>query len=180
MLDDDCSNISLLSEDGQKFSLPRGAGCISKLVEAIVEGGDGEAEIPLPSVKGHVLQKIVSYLCHHENNPPSEIQKPLKSTNMRDIASPFDADFVEVDQELLFDLVLAANFMDIQGLLDLTSAKIASMIKGRSVEQIRTTFNIENDFSPEEEEAVRLENRWAFVDSTPVQAEEVPAAPFAA
>jgi len=35
------------------------------------------------------------------------------------------------------------------------------MIKGKTPEQIRKTFNIQNDFTPEEEEAVRQENKWA-------------------
>ena len=58
-------------------------------------------------------------------------------------------------------LLQAANYMDIKPLLDLTCAKVASMIKGKTPEQIRKTFNITNDFTPEEEEAVRTENSWA-------------------
>lgn len=42
----------------------------------------------------------------------------------------WDAKFVEVEQEMLFELILAANYMDIKSLLDLTCAKVASMIKG--------------------------------------------------
>ncbi|CAG8775834.1 13366_t:CDS:2 [Racocetra fulgida] len=37
---------------------------------------------------------------------------------------------------------------------------VANMIKGKSPEEIRSTFNIVNDFSPEEEEAIRRENEW--------------------
>lgn len=36
------------------------------------------------------------------------------------------------------------------------------MIKGKTPEEIRKTFNIKNDFSAEEEEEVRRENQWAF------------------
>ena len=36
------------------------------------------------------------------------------------------------------------------------------MIKGKTPEEIRTTFNIKNDFTPEEEAEVRAENQWAF------------------
>lgn len=35
------------------------------------------------------------------------------------------------------------------------------MIKGKSPEEIRKTFNITNDFTPEEEEQIRRENEWA-------------------
>ena len=64
----------------------------------------------------------------------------------------WDATFVEVDQETLFELILAANYMDLKPLLDLTCAKVASMLKGKTPEQIRKQFNIANDFTPEEEE----------------------------
>ena len=50
--------------------------------------------------------------------------------------------------------------MDIQGLLDLGCKTVANMIKGKSVEEIRETFNITNDFTPEEEEQIRIQNEW--------------------
>ncbi len=56
------------------------------------------------------------------------------------------ATFVNVEQEVLFELILAANYMDIKPLLDLTCATVASMIKGKTPEEIRKTFNIVNDF----------------------------------
>lgn len=98
---------------------------------------------------------------YHADNPPKEIEKPLKSANMADVVSQWDAEFVDLDQETLFELILAANYMDIKPLLDLTCAKVASLIKGKTPEQIRKTFNIQNDFTPEEEEVVRQENKWA-------------------
>ena len=90
----------------------------------------------------------------------TEIEKPLKSHNMAQVVQQWYATFVDVEQSILFELILAANFMDIKPLLDLTCATIASMIKGKTPEEIRQTFNIVNDFTPEEEEQVRQENRW--------------------
>jgi S-phase kinase-associated protein 1 len=54
----------------------------------------------------------------------------------------------------------AANFLDIQPLLDLTCKTVADMIKGKSPEQIRQEFDIQNDFTPEELEEVRRDNAW--------------------
>ncbi|KAJ6818914.1 SKP1-like protein 1A [Iris pallida] len=57
---------------------------------------------------------------------------------------------------------MAANYLNIKGLLDLTCQTVADMIKGKTPEEIRKTFNIKNDFTPEEEEEIRRENQWAF------------------
>ncbi|GKB61205.1 SKP1-like protein 1A [Tanacetum coccineum] len=74
----------------------------------------------------------------------------------------FDADFVKVDQGTLFDLILAANYLNIKSLLDLTCQTVADMIKGKIPEEIRKTFNIKSDVTSEEEEEVRKENALAF------------------
>jgi S-phase kinase-associated protein 1 len=66
-----------------------------------------------------------------------------------------------LDNDMLFHLILAANYLDIAPLLDLCSARIASMIKGKTVEEIRTNLNIVCDFTAEEEAVVREENKWS-------------------
>lgn len=55
----------------------------------------------------------------------------------------------------------AANYLDIKPLLDVGCKTVANMIKGKSPEEIRKTFNIQNDFTPEEEDQIRRENEWA-------------------
>ena len=52
------------------------------------------------------------------------------------------------------------NVLILQGLLDVTCKTVANMIKGKTPEEIRKTFNIKNDFTPSEEEQVRKENEW--------------------
>jgi len=162
-LDDESSSetLTLVSADNEKFQLPKKVALMSELVKTMAEGDKEEKEIPLPNVKSKVLTKVISYLKYHAETPAKEIEKPLKSANMYEVVSQWDADFVDVEQEMLFELILAANYMDIKSLLDLTCAKVASMIKGKTPEQIRKTFNIVNDFTPEEEELVRAENKWA-------------------
>ena len=49
--------------------------------------------------------------------------------------------------------------MDIQPLLFLMCAKVASLMRGKTPEEIRRTFNIRSDYTPEEEEQVRKEHK---------------------
>lgn len=107
------------------------------------------------------LKKIVEYLAYVKENPLNEIEKPLKSANLHEVVPAWFADFVEVEQELLFDIILGANYLDIKSLLELACAKVASTLKGKTVEEIRKMYGIVNDFTPEEEAQIREENRWA-------------------
>lgn len=77
----------------------------------------------------------MDYCEKHKNNTPPEIEKPIKSVDMSEnVSDPWDAKYIEIENlEDLFELILAANFLDIKSLLDLSCAKVATMIKGCSL-----------------------------------------------
>ena len=66
-----------------------------------------------------------------------------------------------LNKDFLFDTMIGANVLAAQDLLDTGCKCVALLLKGRSPEQIRTLFNITNDFSEAEEKQVRRENEWA-------------------
>ena len=74
--------------------------------------------------------------------------------------SAWDLTFVRIEQEEFFNLLLAANYLDIESFLLLTCAKVAVGINGRTVEDMRTQYNLVNDFTPEEEANWREEKNW--------------------
>ncbi|MES1917086.1 MAG: hypothetical protein MHM6MM_008846 [Cercozoa sp. M6MM] len=162
-LDEDVEmeTLQLRSKEGELFEVRTDVAMQSELVMSMFESDRNERVIPMQNVSSAVLEKVIEYLKHHHNNPAKPIEQPLRSKNLADVVDAWDADFVSVPQEVLFELMLAANYMDIKPLLDLTCAQVASMIKGKSPDEIRKTFNIPNDFTPEEEEAVRQDFRWA-------------------
>ena len=61
---------------------------------------------------------------------------------------------------MLFELILAADYLDIKSLLDLTCAKVASMIKGKNTEEIRKQINIVHDFTHSGGGAGQRGERW--------------------
>lgn len=131
---------------------------IKNMVDDLSADGLG-MPIPLSNINLNMLEKIIEYCNYHIENdkPSSSTENHKESTN--DII-PWDVKFCEVEQETLFELILAANYLNIKPLLDLTCKTVANMIKGKTPEEIRKTFNIKNDFTPEEEEKVRKDNEW--------------------
>lgn len=55
------------------------------------------------------------------------------------------------------DLIIADSYLEVPYVCCKT---VANMIKGKSPEENRRTFNIVSDFTPEDEEAIRKENEW--------------------
>lgn len=76
--------------------------------------------VPLANVSSLVLKKILEYLEHHRNDPlppsdGSDAEDPRKRLVPK--LSEWDENFIQVDQEMLFEIILAANFLDIKPLL---------------------------------------------------------------
>ncbi|XP_044947829.1 SKP1-like protein 1 [Hordeum vulgare subsp. vulgare] len=167
--------IILKSSDGEEFEIKEAAAMGSQTIRHMIEDGCADNGIPLPNVNAKILSKVIEYCKKHVQANP----KPADSDAAGDASSSasaaheepaaptedlksFDAEFVKVDQATLFDLIQAANYLNIKGMLDLTCQTVADMIKSKTVEEIRNTFNIVNDFTPEEEAEIRRENQWAF------------------
>eukprot|EP01023_Acetabularia_acetabulum_P016072 TRINITY_DN1792_c0_g1_i13.p1 TRINITY_DN1792_c0_g1~~TRINITY_DN1792_c0_g1_i13.p1 ORF type:complete len:274 (+),score=44.55 TRINITY_DN1792_c0_g1_i13:60-881(+) len=110
--------------------------------------------IPILDFSSEILQKIIEYCQFHQKSR-------IENISEEDIKA-WDQEFVQVDQRTLFGLILAAKDLVIDGLLDLTCETVARMILGKTPEEIREVFSIKNYFTPEEEEAVRIESRWDF------------------
>lgn len=95
--------------------------------------------------------------------------------NWDDLVPKWYSDFVQrLTHDQLFDLAAAADFLHNDKLLRLTCAKVASFIRDKTTEEIRTTFGLVNDFTPEEEAQARNENKWCedVVEFNPPQKDE--------
>ena len=171
----DTNTICLRTSDEQVFHVDRKyVGC-SKMLSSLLEETDDSAEIPLPSVTAAPLAKVLEY-CKRIVDQPTMDEAASKE---------YDDKFVDVEQRLLFDIFLvrvwsdprvgsvwppeltgfpsqAANYLNIDPILDAAAEGVAALMRGKSPEEIRQTFGIINDFTAEEEEEIRRENQWAF------------------
>ena len=151
----------LLCEEGEIVEVDKHIAMKSKLVAGIIDDSGIDDDIPVPQVSKKCLLRVIEYLVYIDSNEQPFIYMPLKSGDLYECTTEWFAKFVDVPQAELFELMLAANFLDIKSLLDLCSAKLASWITSKSVEEIREFFGIENDYTPEEEAKIKEENMWA-------------------
>ncbi|GFH13220.1 E3 ubiquitin ligase [Haematococcus lacustris] len=154
--------VTLIASDHQSFEVDVDVASESPIFRERVENADpgDDMHIPVPSVTGDVLAKVVEYCQYHVAAKKKGADDEASKSD--DDVKAWDAQFVNVDQNLLFDIILAANYLDIKSLLDLTCQAVAQLIKGKTPAEICKTFNIKNEFTPEEEEEIRRENQWTF------------------
>jgi len=158
------TKIFLTSSDGVDIPVERDVATRSILIKNLIEdlGEAATAEpVPIPNVNEAVLKKVLEWCEHHKGDPPATNDDDADSRKKSTDIDEWDQKYMQVDQEMLFEIILAANYLDIKALLDVGCKTVANMIKGKSPEEIRKTFNIQNDFTPEEEEQIRRENEWA-------------------
>ncbi|EJT49853.1 ubiquitin-protein ligase [Trichosporon asahii var. asahii CBS 8904] len=150
-MSDKKDQITLVTSDEETFNVDKKVAERSNLIKQMIEG-----EFTASSV----LVKVLEYCDHHQNDPlpPSDSNDADDARRKATEISEWDAKFI---QEMLFEIILAANYLDIKPLLDVGCKTVANMIKGKTPEEIRKLFNIVNDFTPEEEEQIRKENEWA-------------------
>ncbi len=141
----------LTSSDGIKVTIDEKSASRSVVIKGLLQDFQDERDIPMTDVRSDVLKKIVEYLIHYRDSEPREIPKPLPTANLQEVTDDWDVSFINgIDLDSTFDLINAANFMDIKPLLDLCCAKVACVMKGKTAEEIRNMFNIECDLTEEE------------------------------
>ena len=124
--------------------------------------GSSESSCLLKNILKPQMERVLEFMELHHHTPMPTIPKPLpgQSTLVVLVGNAF-SNLVEIPHAELFSLINAAAYLEIQPLLDLACAKMATLIIDKTPEQIRETFGIVNDFTPEEEERARQENLWS-------------------
>ena len=131
------------------------------MVRGMVEEAGTEHIVPLPQVNKTQLDKVLDFCTHYAAEPMPEILKPLKTDDIKTVVPQWYGNYINLDIEDLYQIIIAANYLEIQPLLDLGSAAVAAMMRGKSFDQIRDIFGIENDFTAEQEEQNKQELKWA-------------------
>lgn len=151
--------ITLISKQGERFNIAKESLMMSELCKTTLEGDKQATEIPLSYIDSDIVIRIIDYLTYHNTIPPRRIVKPITSNNIRDLVDRYDSTFIDTTLENIFKLMLASNYLNIKPLLHLCCTKIATLMKGKTPDQLRSIFQIRSDFTPAEEEEIRREHK---------------------
>lgn len=150
------STVTLISKQRTRHTCSKLCILQGELCRTLLEGDSSTNEIELSLIDNDTIDLIIKYCTYHINVPTRHIKQPLTKCNMYDIVDKFDSSFINsLSQTQLFQLLLASNYMNIKSLLQLCSAKIATLLYGKSTQQITHTFGINNSYTQLEENDIR-------------------------
>ena len=142
----DVGTRKLKSEDGQIFEVEESWLTLSKFLKDLINDyPDQDQDIPINQINSKYLKMIIDYLKHYEKIKPKEIVKTLPNGNLKEVLEEWDYNFINpLSIEETIDLLNGAFFLDIEELVNLTSAKIASEMLTGTVEEVKEKFEWKN------------------------------------
>ena len=150
-----------IGKSKQKIEMTESAVRMCKTISNMLDDiDDTETVIPITNIEMDIFQKVKDYCEYYKDKKIPSTEEEMLEFRIKPLID-WDKDFVNVPLSTLFNMIISANYLDINHMLNITCKAVADEIKScKTPEEIRKRFNIKNDFTPEEEEEVRRENAW--------------------
>ena len=136
---------NLISKENTHFEVEPNVAFMSNVLKTAFQESE-EKDYPLMNVSNSSLENLLELCKHHQIEPINKIAKPIpddKSTK-EVFGEWYDTFLDSLSKEELFDVIMAANYMDIPIIMDLCCAKVACMLRGKDTQEIKDYLNIEH------------------------------------
>lgn len=110
----------------------------------------------LSNISTEMLKKVLVWCDHHKNE--SDVVYEDAYNKRTDDIPEWDQKFFNVDKKTLIDYILAAKYLQVEGMAVIGYKTLANLIKGKTTEQLRIEFDIKNDLHPNQEDVIVIEN----------------------
>lgn len=123
-----------------------------KMLETVRDEEEMETEkIELKEISSNVFEPILEFINHYNSHPYIEVQTPLESDKLSEITSAWNVTFLNKHEKIIEELFIATVYLQIQTLTNLLAAYFLWHIRScATVEDMRTKFNIRNDYTSDE------------------------------
>lgn len=165
--------IKLMSKEGEVFEALASIAAQSKTLSNLMKETPLGEPVALPSIPSATLAKVVAFCMHETDDPRDESEKKEEEDPALKLDDPnhvldkpyplteWDTQYLtDLDQGAVFELILAANYLDVSRLVKVCARKIALSVLGKTPKEIYAMFGVDKDLTPEEEEEVIKENPW--------------------
>jgi S-phase kinase-associated protein 1 len=123
--------LKLVSSDGITFDVDETIIPYFRTIQTIAEDIDPDDFIPIPNVTSSIMVNVIKYATK------------LRDNNDKDIV--WKEEFMNIDSHIVIDLILAANYLDFQQLLEHSCQVIAKELKEKTPAEIRATFMMKDE-----------------------------------
>ncbi|OMO79628.1 SKP1 component [Corchorus capsularis] len=163
--------LKLKSSDEKIFDVEEEVAARSETIKGLIAENNDPGVIPIHNVDGETLERVIDWCKkivqqRQENiNPPAPGPAPAAWNRRASAPAAADAwkdEFYKIDLTAYYDLLKAANYLEVQDLLDETCERVAGFIRMKTPDEVREIFNIENDFTPEELEKIDRAREWTI------------------
>lgn len=156
--------IKLQSSEGHVFEVDLQTAMVSGTLRTMMEdlgkmNTDADEVVPLVNVNTATLKKVLQWATYHKDDWLL-LAEDDAAIGARQPLSSWDAEFFNVDQATLFQIIVAADYLDIKGLMNSACRTVANMIRAKTTDEMRKRLCIRNNFTPSEEQMVKRETKW--------------------
>lgn len=175
----DNKQVTVITCDGIEFKIQRKIGCISNTIRNLFEDINLDEEVFLPQITGKVLTKILEYLNKEyylkkskkrefpSNNENREQKyEYLIYNKYKEKQELYEDDFCNsCNIDFLMDVLMAANYLEIEKLIDSICRHIGEKIRCKDQIQLREIFGITEKDNFTEEEKLSLKNTFKWLEN---------------
>ena len=164
-IDQDQNEFVIVTNDGIPHTVNKNIISMSKTIKTIMEGDTSTTTIELDKISSPILKLIIDYCTYHLTKPANKIEKPLQDDFDKVICS-WDNNFLKLlSNEVLFELVNISDYLNITDLFELLCAKIASLLKGKSTEEMREILDIKTNLEQADKDDANKKNKLLINNS---------------
>lgn len=183
------TTVKLISQDQVTFEVEervaRMFGTVDTMLESLGSSSSSALEendepIPLTTVGSATLGRLLKWCRQHVDDLPPRKKNEDKDKDKDDKDEdededeanqdipPWDRHFLDdlPDDSALFELITAANFLEVKRLMRFACKRLADEMKVLTPEQVRQRWGIKDDLTAEEKAQIVKSNEWCCSGSS--------------
>lgn len=138
--------MKLLTYDKKIIEYPDNLICYSVFLSNLPNYNE-TVELNNKSCKDMIIKNVIYFLQHHDDF--------IKNNKDKNYIIRWNNRFFDLPDNILFQIIEASCFLDIDSLFELSCNEIANIIKKcNTPKDVRKRFNIKDDITPEEQQEI--------------------------